>query len=141
MTNQKERGANAGSNGVSGHGATVNANENTAATDSGYYQRHIFFCINKRANGEAACADGFAEKAFDFCKSQVRAAGINGKGQVRVNKAGCLDRCAGGPVAVVYPEAVWYSFVDESDVAEIVASHLVQGVVVDRLRLPDDVGR
>jgi (2Fe-2S) ferredoxin len=33
---------------------------------------------------------------------------------VRVNKAGCLDRCAAGPVAVVYPEGTWYTFVDEA---------------------------
>ena len=60
---------------------------------------------------------------------------------VRVNKAGCLDRCAGGPVAVVYPEAVWYSFVDESDIDEIIESHLKNGQPVERLMLPDSVGR
>lgn len=64
-----------------------------------------------------------------------------GPGGVRVNKSGCLDRCAGGPVAVVYPEAVWYTFVDQADIDEIVDSHLVNGRVVDRLRLAPDVGR
>ena len=64
-----------------------------------------------------------------------------GPGKVRVNKAGCLDRCAGGPIAVVYPEAVWYSYVDESDIDEIVRSHLRDGVIVDRLRTPPEVGR
>jgi len=58
-----------------------------------------------------------------------------------VNKAGCLDRCAGAPVAVVYPEGVWYSFVDNSDIDEIVQSHLRDGRVVERLLLPADVGR
>ena len=62
-------------------------------------------------------------------------------GQVRVNKAGCLDRCAGGPVAVVYPEAVWYTFVDSADIDEIVDSHLLGGKPVERLRLPPSVGR
>jgi (2Fe-2S) ferredoxin len=65
----------------------------------------------------------------------------SGRGGVRVNKAGCLDRCAGGPVAVVYPEGVWYSFVDASDIDEIVESHLKNGQPVERLRLPPDVGR
>jgi (2Fe-2S) ferredoxin len=60
---------------------------------------------------------------------------------VRVNKAGCLDRCAGGPVAVVYPEGVWYTFVDRDDIDEIVESHLKQGRPVERQRLPPDVGR
>ena len=70
-----------------------------------YYERHIFFCLNKRENGEACCADHNAQAAFDRCKAQVKAQGLAGPGKVRVNKAGCLDRCAAGPVAVVYPEA------------------------------------
>ena len=111
-------------------------NENTS-----YYQHHIFFCLNERANGEACCASHNAQAAFERCKVQVKAAGLAGPGQVRVNKAGCLDRCAGGPVAVVYPEGVWYTFVDNSDIDEIVDSHLKNGVVVDRLVLPADVGR
>ena len=66
---------------------------------------------------------------------------MSGAGQVRVNKAGCLDRCAAGPVAVVYPEAVWYTFVDASDIDEIVESHLKNGKVVERLRVPAELGR
>ena len=71
----------------------------------------------------------------------MKEAGLAGVGKVRVNKAGCLDRCAGGPVAVVYPEAVWYTFVDADDIDEIVDSHLQNGQVVERLLLPPDVGR
>ncbi|MBP6901978.1 MAG: (2Fe-2S) ferredoxin domain-containing protein [Burkholderiaceae bacterium] len=106
-----------------------------------YYKHHLFVCLNQRSNGEACCADHDAQAAFDHCKAQVKAAGLAGPGGVRVNKAGCLDRCAGGPVAVVYPEAVWYTFVDKSDIDEIVESHLKNGQVVERLVLPADVGR
>jgi (2Fe-2S) ferredoxin len=106
-----------------------------------YYQRHIFFCLNERANGEACCAQHDALAAFERCKSQVKAAGLAGPGQVRVNKAGCLDRCAAGPVVVVYPEAVWYSYVDASDIDEIVESHLKNGHVVQRLLTPEHLGR
>lgn len=115
--------------------------ESAPTPAASYYQRHIFFCLNQRANGEACCADHRAQQAFDRCKAQVKELGLAGPGKVRVNKAGCLDRCAGGPVAVVYPEAVWYTFVDESDVDEIVTSHLRDGVVVERLLTPPDVGR
>ncbi len=108
---------------------------------SSYYERHIFFCLNERKNGEAACAQHNAEAAFNHCKQAVKAAGLAGVGQVRVNKAGCLDRCAGGPIAVVYPEAVWYSYVDNADIDEIVESHLKQGKVVERLVTPTGVGR
>lgn len=106
-----------------------------------YFKRHIFFCLNKRENGEDCCANHNAQVGFDRCKSRVKAEKLAGPGGVRVNKAGCMDRCAGGPVAVVYPEAVWYTYVDESDIDEIVESHLKNGVVVDRLVLPESVGR
>jgi len=105
-----------------------------------YYERHIFFCLNKR-DGEAACADHDAEDGFAHCKSRAKKLGLMGPGKLRVNKAGCLDRCAGGPVAVVYPEGTWYTFVDKADIDEIVDSHLVKGEVVERLVLPADVGR
>lgn len=105
-----------------------------------YFERHIFFCLNQR-EGEACCADHDAEQAFAHCKAKAKSADLLGAGRVRVNKAGCLDRCAGGPVAVVYPEAVWYTYVDLSDIDEIVESHLKNGKVVDRLVLPPDIGR
>jgi (2Fe-2S) ferredoxin len=106
-----------------------------------YYERHVFFCLNQRENGEACCGNHEPEAAFNHCKRLVKKAGIAGVGQVRVNRAGCLDRCAGAPVVVVYPEATWYSYVDLNDIEEIVESHLKGGVVVERLRLAPEVGR
>ena len=106
-----------------------------------YYERHIFFCLNERKNGEECCARRGAQEGFDRCKIQVKDAGLAGPGQVRVNKAGCLDRCAAGPVAVVYPEAVWYTYVDNHDIDEIVESHLKNGKIVERLLIPASVGR
>jgi (2Fe-2S) ferredoxin len=106
-----------------------------------YYKRHIFFCLNKRDSNEDSCANHDAQSGFDHCKSRIKGEKLAGPGGIRVNKAGCLDRCAGGPVAVVYPEAVWYTFVDKEDIDEIVDSHLKKGIVVDRLVLPDSVGR
>lgn len=109
--------------------------------ETSYFKRHIFFCLNQRERDQACCAQHAAQQAFDHCKAAVKAAGLNGPGGVRVNKAGCLDRCAGGPVAVVYPEAVWYTYVDEADIQEIVQSHLVGGQPVQRLMLSPEVGR
>ncbi len=106
-----------------------------------YYARHIFFCLNERKNGEECCAQHRAQEGFERCKQLVKEAGLSGPGQVRVNKAGCLDRCAAGPVAVVYPEGVWYTYVDAQDIDEIVESHLKNGQVVERLRTPAHLGR
>ncbi len=121
--------------------ATAPESNTAAAPDRSYFQRHIFFCLNQRDNGEACCADYDATSAFERCKALVKAAGLAGPGQVRVNKAGCLDRCSAGPVAVVYPEAVWYSYVDANDIDEIVESHLCRGQIVQRLQTPPHLGR
>jgi (2Fe-2S) ferredoxin len=114
---------------------------NTQSANPSYYERHVFFCTNQRKEGEECCAKMHAAEAFDHCKAKVREAGLAGPGKVRVNKAGCLDRCAAGPVLVIYPEAVWYSYVDVADIDEIVSSHLQQGKPVTRLLTPPNVGR
>jgi (2Fe-2S) ferredoxin len=110
-------------------------------TAAPYYEHHIFFCLNERKNGEACCALNGAQAAFDHCKMRIKEMGLSGQGKVRVNKAGCLDRCAGGPVAVVYPEGTWYSFVDNTDIDEIIESHLKNGQIVERLLTSPDAGR
>lgn len=113
----------------------------TSENATSYFKRHIFFCLNERSNNEACCAQHGAQQAFEHCKSRIKSLGLSGPGQVRVNKAGCLDRCSGGPVAVVYPEGVWYSYVDNADIDEIVESHLKNGQVVERLLTPAHLGR
>lgn len=100
-----------------------------------YYQHHVFFCLNQRESGEACCANLGAESAFDHMKARVKALGINGENQVRINRAGCLDRCGEGPVLVIYPQAIWYTFVDNADIDEIIDSHLLQNKVVERLAI------
>ena len=100
-----------------------------------YYPRHIFFWPNRRDAGPPGCAANRAESLQAYGKDRVKALGLSGPGKVRVNKAGCLDRCDEGPVAVVYPEGVWYTYVDRSDIDEIVESHLRDGRPVARLRL------
>ena len=71
----------------------------------------------------------------DYAKSKVKSLELAGKGKVRINQAGCLDRCEEGPVIVVYPEEVWYTYVDTDDIDEIIEEHLVNGRVVERLRI------
>ena len=100
-----------------------------------YYARHVFFCCNQRENGTQCCNDLGAQRLRDHAKARMKALGLNGPGQVRVNQAGCLDRCTEGPVLVIYPEEVWYTYVDQEDVDEIIDRHLVDGEVVERLRI------
>jgi (2Fe-2S) ferredoxin len=101
-----------------------------------YYQKHVFFCLNQRVNGEDCCANYAAKLAFDHCKKRIKDLGLAGAHQIRINKAGCLDRCASGPVMVVYPEGVCYTYFDIKDIDDIIDNHLCQGKVVQRLVLP-----
>ena len=100
-----------------------------------YYQQHVFFCCNQRDNGTPCCQDHGASDLRDYAKKKVKELGLAGEGKVRINQAGCLDRCPDGPVMVVYPEEVWYTFVDKSDIDEIISEHLQNGRPVDRLRI------
>lgn len=71
----------------------------------------------------------------EYAKDRVKALKLSGEGKVRINSAGCLDRCEKGPVLVIYPEAVWYTYIDQDDVDEIITEHLQNGRVVERLRI------
>ena len=100
-----------------------------------YYKHHVFFCTNLRADGSACCQQYDSQGMRDYVKKRIKELGIAGKDGVRINTAGCLDRCALGPVIVVYPEDVWYTYVDKDDLDEIIEEHLVRGRPVERLRI------
>ncbi|MEJ5210364.1 MAG: (2Fe-2S) ferredoxin domain-containing protein [Burkholderiales bacterium] len=102
---------------------------------SNYYRYHVFFCTNQREDGAACCADHDAQAMRDYAKRRIKALDLNGPGKCRINTAGCMDRCSEGPVLVVYPEGVWYTYVDQADIDEIIEEHLVNGRVVERLRI------
>ncbi len=100
-----------------------------------YYRHHIFFCCNQRDDGRPCCNAKGASGLRDYAKRRVKELGLAGIEQVRINQAGCLDRCDEGPCIVVYPEAVWYTYVDRADIDEIIEEHLQNGRVVERLRI------
>ena len=112
----------------------------TAPTDPAlYYARHVFCCTNVREPGHkrGCCSEKGSVALRDYMKKQCKALGPRA---VRVNIAGCLDRCELGPCLVIYPEGVWYSVRSEADVDEIIRVHLVGGGRVARLMLaPEDV--
>lgn len=100
-----------------------------------YYTHHVFFCCNQRDGGAQCCNNHGAQEMRDYAKARVKALKLSGPGKVRINQAGCLDRCELGPVIVVYPEEVWYTYVDRDDIDEIIREHLQNGRVVERLRI------
>jgi len=103
----------------------------------GYFSYHVFCCTNQRdatdPRGSCQARGGVALR--NYFKKQAKAAGVKG---VRVNSAGCLDRCEFGPTLVIYPEGIWYTVQSEQDVDEIISGHLVAGGRVERLMLTPD---
>ena len=103
-----------------------------------YYNAHVFCCTNRRQAGHprGSCADRGSEALRDYMKGRARQLGID---NVRINNAGCLDRCELGPTMVIYPEGVWYRYESTSDVDEILLNHVKGGGRVPRLMLkPED---
>jgi len=91
-------------------------------------------CVNQRED-KSCCQDHGASELRIYAKNRIKDLAISGQGGVRVNKAGCLDRCDEGPVAVVYPDGVWYTYKDEKDLDEIITRHLKDGQIVERLKI------
>lgn len=101
-----------------------------------FYAHHVFFCLNQRAPGDrVCCANNGAQAAQEHAKRRIKALGLAGDGKVRINKAGCLERCEEGPALVIYPEGVWYTYVDTEDIDEIIDVHIVGGKIVERLKI------
>lgn len=100
-----------------------------------YFKYHVFFCTNRREGGKQCCENSNATEIRGYAKQRVKELGLSGADKVRINSAGCLDRCSQGPVMVIYPEATWYTYVDREDVDEIISEHLQNGRIVKRLQI------
>lgn len=100
-----------------------------------YYRKHVFFCTNLKDKGKKCCAMANAEQFRSYAKAKISALNLSGEKGIRINISGCLDRCALGPVLVIYPDSVWYTYQSEADIDEIIESHLLNGKLVERLML------
>ena len=100
-----------------------------------FYEYHVFFCTNDRKDGRQSCCQCNAPAAREYAKAKCKELGIHGPGKVRINNAGCLDRCEQGPVVVIYPQETWYTYVDNDDLDEIIEEHLQNGREVERLKI------
>lgn len=102
-----------------------------------HYKYHVFFCTNQREPGVACCGQYNAAEIREYAKAKIKELELSGEGGVRINTAGCLGRCEWGPVIVVYPQEVWYTYIDRQDVDEIISEHLRNGRIVERLLVTD----
>ncbi len=101
------------------------------------FEKHIFVCENKRPEGHplGCCAEKGSAEVREKFKSRLKQLGLNNS--IRANAAGCLDACEFGISVVVYPEQIWYGGVTIDDVEEIIQSHLIKNIPVERLKIKD----
>ncbi len=101
------------------------------------FDKHIFICENKRPEGHprGCCAEKGSVEIREKFKSRIKALGLNSS--IRANASGCLDACEFGISVVVYPEQIWYGKVTMDDVEEIIQSHLINNIPVERLMIRD----
>jgi (2Fe-2S) ferredoxin len=99
------------------------------------FNKHIFICENKRPEGHprGCCSEKGSAEIRELFKLRLKELGLNA--DVRANSTGCLDACEFGVSIVVYPEQIWYGSVTKNDVEEIIQSHIVNNIPVERLKI------
>lgn len=103
-----------------------------------FYRKHVFCCVNERPEGNprGCCLRKGSASLRNYMKGQAKRMGLD---DVRINQAGCLDRCELGPTLVVYPDGIWYRAETKADIDAILTEHIRDGKPVARLMLgPDD---
>ena len=92
-------------------------------------RRHIFLCAEPT---EAKCCSREAgTEAWNYLKKRLTVLGLNGPGGVCRTRANCLQVCMEGPVAVVWPDGVWYRGCTPAVLERIIQEHLVGGRIVE----------
>jgi (2Fe-2S) ferredoxin len=100
-----------------------------------FYEKHLFFCINQKPPGNQCCQNADAKDYFEYTKKKLQQLELLGPGKIRVSSSGCLGRCASGPILVIYPEAVWYTYHSFADIDLIIEQHVQNNTIAEALKI------